>query len=65
MHSSKQVIILLGLLIERPAAVEKVALMPSIGKRDRKACLCERGKIYEVRKTREAEAATEAAIPDK
>lgn len=37
MHSSKQVIILLGLIIECPAAVEKVALMPSVGKRDRKA----------------------------
>ncbi len=39
MYPSVQVIVLLGLIIERPAAVEEVALMPGVGEGDREACL--------------------------
>ena len=63
MHSSKQEIVLLGLIIERPAAVEKVALMPRVREGDREACLREERKIFEVRiNFRKAEAAPEAPI---
>src|SRR5205814_644540 len=38
-HTSKQEIVLFGLVVERPAPIEKATLMPSVSKGGRKACL--------------------------
>src|SRR5215467_4086390 len=63
MHPSKEVIILLSLVIECPAAIKKVALVAGVSECYGEASLGQRGKVLEVRiNFREAEAAAEAAI---
>src|SRR5215471_8567616 len=63
MDASIQVIILLSLVIECPAAIEKVALVARVSERYSEASLGQGGNILEVGiNFREPEAAAEAAI---
>ena len=48
-HSSKQVIVLLGLIKKRPATIKEAALMPSVSECNRKTFLGQGRKILEIR----------------